>query len=77
MTEQAIEDALAGKTAQALVTLRTKTIPAQNIISQHVNEIVDLQQRETEKRLTQTTASYAWARSLMLVLGGAATVLGY
>ena len=76
MTEQAVEDALAGRTTQALATIRTRTIPAQNIISQHVNEIIDLQQRETEKRLVQAAASYARAQSLMLVLGGVATVLG-
>ncbi len=76
ITEQAVEDALAGRTAQALATIRTKTIPAQNIISQHVNAIIDLQQRATEKRLTQAAASYTQARSMMLVLGGVATVLG-
>ena len=58
------------------MTIRTKTIPAQNIISRHVNEIVDLQQRETEKRLAQAATSYARARSMMLALGGTATVLG-
>ena len=57
VTEQAMEDALAGKTAQALVTIRTKTIPEQNLIAQHVNEFIALQQRETEKRLTQAAAS--------------------
>lgn len=76
VTEQAMEDALAGKTAQALVTIRTKTIPGQNLISQHVNEFIALQQRETEKRLAQAAASYARARSTMLALGGTATVLG-
>ena len=76
LTEQAVEDALAGKTAQALVTIRTQTIPGQNLISQHVNEFIGLQQRETEKSVTQAAASYARARSMMLALGGTATVLG-
>jgi diguanylate cyclase (GGDEF)-like protein len=76
LTEQAIEDALAGKTAQALVTIRTKTIPGQNLIAQHVNEYIGLQRRETEKRVAHAAASYARARSMMLLLGSAATGLG-
>ena len=76
LTEQATEEALAGKAAESLITLQAKAIPAQNLIAQHVNEFIGLQQRETEKRVAQAAVSYAQARSMMLALGGAATVLG-
>ena len=76
LTEKATEEALAGNGVQALTTLRTQAIPAQNLISQHVNEFIELQERETEKSVTRATASYAQARIMMLVLGGVATALG-
>ncbi len=75
-TEQATEEALAGQSAQALITIQTKAIPSQNLISEYVNKFVGLQQRETKKSVAEAAKSYTQARSMMLALGGAATVLG-
>lgn len=75
-TEQVLEYALMGQTEEALSLLRSQTIPAQNLMSQHVDEFIKLQQRETEKSVARADKSYSQARSTMLAIGFSATILG-
>ncbi len=76
MAEQVVEQVLVGKTDQARTTIRTLAIPAQAAVVQRVNEFIDLQQRETERVVSQAAESYAVAQRLMLTLGGLAAGLG-
>ena len=55
--------------------IRELAIPKQRLIIQQVKQLVLLQQEQAKMALNDEQSSYEQARSLMLLLGGAATLL--
>ena len=76
LVQQGIELAMAGKKAEAQALIETGIVPQQRKVSEHLGELVRLQERETERAVQDMKDSSANARLLMLLFGGTATLLG-
>ncbi|MFP5349694.1 MAG: putative bifunctional diguanylate cyclase/phosphodiesterase [Gammaproteobacteria bacterium] len=73
---QAVEIAMKGKSAEAREILRHEVIPAQKLIALEINELLRLQQQETDAAVTEATTAYRNTRMLMMLFGGAAALIG-
>jgi len=73
---RAVDLAMDGKTAEARKLIETEVVSAQKLISLELNQLLELQKRETESAVTTAKDAYESTRLLMLVLGGTAAALG-
>ena len=73
---QAVELAMKGKSTAARDLLRTEVIPAQKLVALEINELLRLQQQETETAVAEARAAYENTRLLMLLFGGTAALIG-
>jgi len=73
---QAVDLAMNGNSTEARDLLRSEVIPAQKLVALEINELLRLQQQETESAVAEAGAAYENARLLMLLFGGTAAVIG-
>ena len=73
---QAVEKAMKGQSTEARELMRTDIIPAQKLVSLEINELLKLQQQETEEVVAEAGAAYSNTRFLMVLFGGTAGVIG-
>ena len=73
---QAIDTAVNGSSAEAQALIATGIVPLQKELASSIEELIELQKRETEAAVRDVAQTYASARLLMLLFGGSATILG-
>ncbi len=73
---QAVQLAMKGESVEARELLRSDVIPAQKLVALEINEVLRLQQQETESAVAEARAAYENTRLLMLLFGGTAALLG-
>ena len=73
---RAVDLAMGGKTVEARKIIETEIVSAQKLISLELNQLLELQKRETESTVANAKDAYESTRLLMLVLGGSAAGLG-
>jgi len=74
--QEVVELGLATSDPVVFDTIRDIAIPKQRIIAEQVRTLVALQQQQAESALNKEQVSYQQARSLMLLLGSVAAILG-
>lgn len=75
LTEEAVDDALAGQLDLSLIA-RTKAIPAQKKIADELDLLLKMEHRQTEVLLTEADRNYKYTMLLMIVLGLGAVGIG-
>ena len=73
---KAVDMAMNGQSTEARELLRSEVIPAQKLVALEINELLTLQQQETEAAVAEAAAAYANTRLLMALFGGTAAVIG-
>jgi len=73
---RAVDLAMGGKTVEARKIIETEIVSAQKLISLELNQLLELQKRETESTVANAKDAYESTRLLMLVLGSSAAGLG-
>ena len=73
---QAVEMAMKGKSVEARELLRLEVIPAQKIVALEINELLKVQQQETDTAVAEARAAYESTRLLMVLFGGIAAAIG-
>jgi len=72
---RAVDLAMSGKTADARRLIETEIMDAQKALSVDLNQLLELQKRETGNAVTEAQQAYENTRLLMLILGAAAAGL--
>jgi len=73
--QKAVEMAMQDSGPNIVDQIRNETIPKQRLISDQVDALISLQHSQTETAVKQAESSSTYARNLMLVLGGLASLL--
>lgn len=73
---RAISLAMNGENAEASTLIAAEIVPLQQQLSSRIDELVELQEQETERAVQQAAQTYGNTRLLMLLFGGGATLLG-
>jgi len=73
---QAVDMAMKGQSVEARELLRSEVIPAQKLVALEINELLKLQQQETDAAVAEASAAYANTRVLMILFGGTAAAIG-
>lgn len=74
--QEVIDLGLDGNDELIFEKIRALAIPKQRLIAMQVHELVSLQQEQAQIALDEEQESYLNARTLMLTLGGLASILG-
>ena len=72
---QVIELAMARKDAEGVALIETKAGPDVVKMMEAMDQIIDHQQQRSKQRHAESNASYTFARTFLLVVGGVATLL--
>jgi len=73
---QGIELAMAGKKLEALELIAKGIVPLQKNLAAHLSEMARLQEQTSALAVKEMTESYNNTRLMLLLLGGAATLIG-
>lgn len=73
---QGIDLAMNGKKLESLELIASGIVPLQKKLSLHLDQMARIQEQDTARAVKEMSESYANTRLLLLLIGGAATLMG-